>query len=111
MESGSLEALVQQELVSKRSVLLGQCMAHLKGLPALTDLSGSEEWQHFLEQSRDQLVKELQTPEPKPLAIISDSGKDMESSKLTALHDHGASFAEALLVWPDICAASKNFHP
>ena len=73
MESGSLEALTQQELVSKRGVLLGQCMAHLEGLSGLADLPGSEEWQHFLEQSRDQLVNELQTPEPEPLAVLGDS--------------------------------------
>ena len=111
MESGSLEALTQQELVSKRGVLLGQCMAHLEGLSGLADLPGSEEWQHFLEQSRDQLVNELQTPEPEPLAVLGDSRDGIETSRLTALRNHGASFANALRAWPDICAAAEDFHP
>ena len=109
MESGSLGALIQQELVSKRGVLLGQCMAHLKGLSGLADLPGSKEWQHFLEQSRDQLVNELQTPEPEPLAVLGNSGDGMELSRLTALRNHGASFADALSAWPNICAAAENY--
>ena len=109
MEYDSLEALIQQELVSKRGVMLGQCMAQLGGLTGLADLPGSEEWQHVLEQSRDQLVNELQMPEPEPLAILGNSGDGMESSQLTALRDHGAKFAETLNAWPEICIAAKDF--
>ena len=109
MESGSVESLVQQELVSKRGVLLGQCIAHLGFLPGLADLSGSAEWRHFLEQSRDQLVNELQTAEPEPLTVLGDSGEGMGSSKLEALRDHGANFAKALDAWPEICVAAKDF--
>ena len=109
MHADSLESLVQQELVSKRSVLLGQCMVHLGGLTGFADLLGSEEWQHFLEQSRDQLVKQLQTPEPEPLTVLGDSGEGMGSSQLTALRNHGANFAEALDAWLEICVAAKDF--
>lgn len=109
MQSDSLESLVQQELVSKRGVLLGQCIDLLGETSGLSDLAGLQEWQHFLEQSRDQLVSELQTPEPEPLGVLGDSGRGMEASRLGTVREHGASFADALSVWPDIRAAAEDF--
>ena len=109
MQSDSLESLVQQELVSKRGVLLGRCVDLLGETSGLSDLAGLQEWQHFLEQSRNQLVSELQTPEPEPLSVLGASGKGTESSRLGTLREHGASFADALSVWPDICAAAEDF--
>ena len=109
MQPDSLESLMQQELVSKRGVLLERCIDLLGETSGLSDLAGLQEWQHFLEQSRNQLVSELQTPEPEPLSVLGASGKGVESSRLGALREHGASFADALCAWPDICAAAEDF--
>ena len=102
-------ALIQQELVSKRAVLLRQCMDHLGDLPELADLPGLSEWQPFLERSRDTLVAELQTPEPHPLNVSSDPADNTAASGLTAARDHGKGFANAMEAWPDICAAASHF--
>ena len=108
MESDSLRTLIQQELVSKRGVLLSQCMDRLRDLPDLANLPGFNEWQEFLKQSRDKLVSELQTPDLQPLDSADTAGSK-ESSGLGALRDHGRNFANATVAWPHICEAGSRF--
>ena len=107
METAALESLLQQELVSKRSVLLSQCITKLQEASNIGDLPGAPAWQGFLEQSRDQLVSELQTPEPNPLHTIS--GEASDEAYLTNLREHGIQFAEALEDWPALCEAAGSF--
>ena len=106
MERDALESLVRQELVSKRSALLRQCMGHLSRTVEMTDLAGAHEWQRFLERSRDQLVAEIQTPEPNPL---HDRLQGSDVTNIAALRAHGQHLTEALSAWPDICAAAEDF--
>jgi hypothetical protein len=106
MERDALESLVRQELVSKRSALLSQCMAHLGRVAEMSDLPGTPEWRAFLERSRDQLVAEIQTPEATPLEDrVSGSGV----GGFDAVRAHGQHFADALRAWPKICAAAADF--
>ena len=106
MDSDSLESLVRQELVSKRSALLNQCMTHLSRAGEISDLPGAPDWQAFLEHSRDQLVEEIQTPEANPLEErVSASALRSPS----ALRDHGQQFADTLRAWPQICEAAERF--
>ena len=106
MDNDSLESLVRQELVSKRSALLSQCMAHLGRVAEMSDLPGAPEWQTFLERSRDQLVAEIQAPEQSPL---EDRIGTSALSSLTSLRGHGQQFADTLRAWPQICEAAKGF--
>jgi hypothetical protein len=106
MEANSLESLVRQELVSKRSALLRQCMGHLSRTGEMADLAGATEWLGFLEHSRDQLVAEIQTPEPNPL---HDRLQSSALTDMATLRAHGQQFADALSSWPAICKAAENF--
>lgn len=108
MDTAVLKSLLQQELVSKRSVLLSRCMAQLQEADGISDLPGASAWQGFLEQSRDQLVSELQTPDPTPLRAAGEEGDD--ETYLTNLRDHGIQFAEALENWPALCEAAGSFN-
>ena len=110
METDSIESLMRQELVSKRGALLDRCMNHLSDAKEMSELPGLADWQHFLEDSRDQLVGELQTPEPHPLTVSGDAGKNNKASNLWALRDHGASFARALEAWPQLCESATTFN-
>ena len=60
------KSIVQGELLSKRASLLARCMDHLDALPRLDNLPGTPTWQAFLEQSRDNLVSQIQSQEPHP---------------------------------------------
>ena len=75
----------------------------------MSELAGVEDWQQFLGDSRDQLVSELRTPEPHPLSVSGDAGKNNTASNLGALRDHGASFAKALEAWPQLCESAATF--
>jgi hypothetical protein len=88
-------------------VLLSQCITKLQEASNIGDLPGASAWQGFLEQSRDQLVSELQTPEPNPLHTIS--GEASDEAYLTNLREHGTQFAEALEDWPALCEAAGSF--
>ena len=85
-------------------------MNHLSDAKEMSELPGIADWQHFLEDSRDQLVSELQTPEPHPLSVSGDAGKNNKASNLGALRDHGASFAKALEAWPQLCESATTFN-
>jgi len=107
MELGALENIVREELVSKRGALLTQCIDHLREMAAVADLPGAPAWQAFLEQSRDQLVKELQTPEPNPLAKLGGVAQDRHS--IQRLRAYGEQFGDGLEAWPSICEAAAAF--
>ena len=106
MELGALENIVREELVSKRGALLNRCIDHLSGLGAMADLAGAPAWRTFLEQSRDQLLKELQTPEASPLASVG--GVPQDQAGIQQLREHGVQFANGLEAWPAICEAATT---
>ena len=107
MELGALENIVREELVSKRGALLTQCIDHLKALGAMTELAGAPAWQTFLEQSREHLVGELQTPEPNPLASVG--GRKQDQAGIEQLRAHGVQLADGLEAWLAICEAAATF--
>jgi len=107
MELGALENIVREELVRKRGSLLTQCIDHLRELGTMADLPGAPAWQAFLEQSRDQLVKELQTPEPNPLAKLEGVAQDHAS--IQRLRACGEQFGDGLEAWLSICEAAATF--
>ena len=108
MESPSLEAMIKEELIAKRTNLLNRCMRHLSQLGPMEDLPRTSEWRAFLEASRDQLVADIQAPENNALeAAASKLGRD----GLDQLRRHGQAFAEALCLWPRICEAASQFKP
>ena len=108
MESPALEAMIKEELIAKRTNLLNRCMKHMSQLGPLEDLPRAGEWRTFLEASRDQLVAEIQTPEPAP---ISDASARLGDDGMQILRAHGQQFAQALRVWPAICEAARSFTP
>ncbi len=99
MNLSSLETLVLQGMISKRSQLLTQCMekiAHLENLPEQT---GKREWQLFLETTRDMLVSEITQSAEAPLTAALKQGGLRE---IDVLRHHGEQFAEALRIWPQL---------
>ena len=101
-----LESLVEQELVSKRALLLSQCVAHIRAFKDSEDLPSSQEWTHFLTQSRDKLVSEIQDPKLSPApstagGVGNFTGQDLRS--------HGFALSETLLAWPSLCAVAVDF--
>ena len=73
----------------------------------MTELAGAPAWQTFLEQSRDQLVEELQTPEPNPLASVG--GRKQDQAGIAQLRAHGVQLADGLEAWHAICEAAATF--
>ena len=76
-------------------------------MTAVADLPGAPAWQAFLERSRDQLVKELQTSEPNPLAKLGGVAQDRHS--IQRLRASGEQFGDGLEAWPSICEAAAAF--
>ncbi|MDA9711460.1 hypothetical protein N9U42_03735 [Luminiphilus sp.] len=109
METGAITTLIQQELVSKRGALLGRCMNHLGDAKEMSELPGAANWRRFLEASRDQLVSELQIPEPNPLNASGDAKESKQALNIGALCNHGKSFAETLDAWPQLCESAATF--
>ena len=100
-----LEGLVQRELLSKRASLISRCVDHLGALPKLDNLPGTPHWQSFLEQSRDNLVNQIQSQEPHPVAdALAHAKSDIET-----LRRKGSDFAKAMKAWPEICKAASEF--
>ena len=108
MDGPALEAMAGEELVAKRTNLLNRCMRHLSQLRPLEDLPRTNEWRAFLESSRDQLVADIQAPEGDALAAAA--GK-LGSDGIDQMRRHGASFAQAMTLWPQICEAAREFKP
>ncbi|MEC8634156.1 MAG: hypothetical protein VXX89_05940, partial [Pseudomonadota bacterium] len=109
METGAITTLIQQELVSKRGALLDRCINHLGDAKEMSELPGAADWRGFLKASRDQLVSELQTPEPNPLNASGDARESKKTLNIEALCDHGKSFAETLDAWPQLCESAATF--
>lgn len=104
METEALERLVQSELLSKRTSLLALCIENIDTLPRLDNLPGAPAWSTFLEQSRDNLLSQIQSSEPRPVAeALKHASSDMET-----LRQIGADFAEAIKAWPTICDAAAE---
>ncbi|MDG2442730.1 MAG: hypothetical protein P8M13_05705 [Luminiphilus sp.] len=102
MTAPALECVVESELLSKRASLLDLCMENLGALPRLNGLPGALAWGVFLEQSRDNLLDQIQSPESQPVAeVLKYASSDMET-----LRQVGADFAEAMKAWPAICGAA-----
>ena len=105
MSLEALESIVQRELLSKRANLLARCMDHLDAISGLDDLPGTPRWQTFLEQSRDNLVGQIQSQEPHPVAdALAHAKSDIET-----LRSKGLGFAKAMKAWPEICKAASEF--
>ena len=108
MDTTALDALVRQELASKRGAQLRQCMDSLGQFTTLEHLPGFPQWRTFVEQSRDALLAEIQEPEPAPL---SEWIAGSETLSYDSLRQGGAAFAKALEDWPEICQAAQGFEP
>lgn len=106
MDSSALEAMIKEDLITKRTSLLNRCMRHLSQLGPLEDLPRTSEWRDFLEESRDQLVGDIQTPENDALQAAANK---LGSDGLDQLRRHGESFAQALSQWPQICEIARQF--
>ena len=100
-----LEDIVQKQLLSKRASLLSRCVNHLDAIPRLGNLPGTPQWQNFLEQSRDNLVNQIQSQEPHPVADALKHAK----SDFETLRRRGSDFAKAIKAWPEICKAAEEF--
>jgi hypothetical protein len=105
MTPEALTALIHQELVSQRSVLLSGCFAQLGKSSKLEAAPGFAAWQQFLEASRDHLVSEIQSTNEALLhaADAVDSPVD-----LAWVQDQGKAFSKALLAWPEICEVATT---
>ncbi len=99
------KALSKRELLNKQASLLAHCMDHLDCLPRLDNLPGTPHWKTFLEQSRDNLVRQIQSQEPHPVAdALTHAKSDFET-----LRRKGSDFAKAIRAWPEICKAAGAF--
>ena len=105
LDLSSMEDLVRQGLVSKRSQLLTQCMEKIARLENLPEQTGKREWQLFLETSRDKLVSEITESEEAPLTEALTRGA---LGKVSALRQHGEQFAKALGIWPLLREAAAD---
>ena len=81
-------------------------MQQLGATSSSGDTDNHKTWRAFLEASRDQLVAQIQNPNPQPL---DGATAHFGVSGLTTLRQLGHEFAEALDAWPEICAAAKDF--
>ena len=102
MTALALEQVVKNELLSKRASLLALCIESIDTLPHHVNLPGGVAWSSFLEQSRDNLLHQIQSSEPQPVAeALRQASSDMETLKKV-----GADFANAIKAWPTICGAA-----
>ena len=105
MTAEARENLVKGELLSKRANLLALCMEKLDALPRLNNLPGATAWSTFLEQSRDNLVNQIQSQEPHPVTdALAHAASDIETLRI-----RGSGFARAMKAWPEICKAASEF--
>ena len=100
----NLHELITEGLVSRRSMMLTQCIARAGQLDKLEHLPGYQGWKLFIEASRDQLVTELQTSK-EPIVAQGIHGI---SESIESLQKTGAALAEALKIWPKICEAAAT---
>ena len=83
--------------------LLRRCFEHIDCLAQLESEPGYPQWRGFLEQTRDQLVQRIQTPNADPLSTsITASGGE------AALRGRAQQLAGALKAWPKIREAARG---
>lgn len=105
MTPEALTALIHQELVSQRSVLLSRCFAQLGKSSKLEAAPGFAAWQQFLEASRDHLVSEIQSTND---ALLHAADAVDLPVDLGWVQDQGKAFSKALLAWPEICEVATT---
>ena len=106
MAEADLNALLSEEQLSRVGTSLTRVMQQLGATSSSGDTDNHKTWRAFLEASRDQLVAQIQNPDPQPL---DGATAHFGVSGLTTLRQLGHEFAEALDAWPEICAAAKGF--
>ena len=106
MDPSAKQQIIGQQLTGRRSSLLNQCMRHIDALKQFDQLPGKPSWERFLTASRDQLVREIQSPNN---ASELDDKTGNSTLDFNALEQHGHRFATALLAWPELCAAAREF--
>lgn len=107
MDQSAKAQLLGQQLNGRRLSILNQCMRNIDALKQFEQLPGKPSWERFLTASRDQLVKDIQSP-----TLSNELGTNGDSGPLDfhALEQHGHRFATALLAWPELCAAARELH-
>ena len=103
MGTQALAELANQEGVSKASSLLKRCFEQIDQLAQMESEPGYPQWRDFLEQTRDQLVQRIQTPNADPLSTVMNAGGG--EARLRA---QGQQLAQALKAWPRIWEAARG---
>jgi hypothetical protein len=103
MEDAALRDLARTELVSKSSSLLTRCFAQLEAAERMASTPGYDRWVQFLQSTRDQLVKQIQSANASPMDGVAQLAGGMHT-----LQKGGQRFAAALFAWPRIVAAAKT---
>jgi hypothetical protein len=105
MTEDAIEGIVKKEMLNKQAHLLALCMDHLNAFPRLDNLPGTTKWQAFVEESRDNLVRQIQSQEAHPVAdALTHAKSDFET-----LRRRGLDFANAIKAWPEICETARAF--
>lgn len=105
MNHGDRCHLIQRQLVGRRAAVLNQCMSHIEALKSLESLPGAATWQQFLNDSRDRLYSEIQSPPS--IDGDADAGKKA-SIDFNWLEDQGRRFSAALKAWPTLRQAAQK---
>lgn len=108
MDSTAIEQLASQLLISKVSQRLQRCVTHLEQLGGTESLPGTPMWKDFLEQSRDNLVAQIQAAENAPLA---STGRAWAQNDFSPLRQKGQAFAESLEQWTEMREVASRFTP
>ena len=103
MDTQALRVLANQETVSKASALLRRCFEQIDQLAQLESEPGYPKWRDFLEQTRDQLVQQIQAPNADPLSTVMNA-----AGGEATLRAQGQNLARALRAWPKIWGAAKG---
>ena len=101
-----LNALLAKSQLASIGVTLTSLRQHLEALQHIPASDNALKWRSFLEESQQQLIEQIQAPNTKPLADITQHSGAPDHSSLRRL---GQSFAQALALWPEICSAAKGF--
>lgn len=97
MEQEPLLQLIRHEKLSSATAQLEQCLKQAEQTGALSDSAGHQEWQRFLEASRNQLLEQIQMSETEPLKVINN-----KYGGLHALQEQGKRFSSVLRAWSSI---------
>ena len=108
MESSALEKMTNTMLASKIMTTLNACMTRLEHLPEYEALPSTPTWKHFLEETRDDLVTQIQAADRSPLA---SSGAAWAEDDLAQARAHGRALASTLQIWEALREAAAAFTP